>query len=212
MMMRHLTEERLNDYVDELLSVQEITEVERHLADCNDCREAVESTRSLLRQASDLPDLPPARDLLPGIRSATRRRGFAPYRWGALAASLAIVAAASIGTLVMQRQAAPAATAAFAEPAMATPGGDAMEELRQAEIQFAQAAKVLLETLKARRDELPAEALAALESNLTLIDESIDDVRRSLDSGGRDAQSEHALATLYHQKMRLLWKASRLSS
>ena len=211
-MMHHQSEEKLNDYVDEVLSEQDRLDVERHLAECTECRQSVEALRSLIRRAAVLPDLPPSRDLLPGIRRATNRRGFAPYRWGALAASLLVVAAASIGTLVMKPRTEPGTARASAERAVAVSGDDAMAELRQAEIEFAQAARVLLETLEARRDELPSEALAALESNLALIDDSIDDVRRSLGTGGRDAKSERVLATLYHQKMRLLWKASRLSS
>ena len=59
-----------------------------------------------------------------------------------------------------------------------------MAELRAAEKAFAEAAQLLLETLEARRGELPDAALAALEENIALIDESIDEVRRSLGSNG----------------------------
>jgi len=200
-MKRHPSEELLNDYVDETLSAAERLELERHLAECDDCGDTVEEIRSLVRRAAELPDLPPARDLLPGIRQATKqdRPGF--QRWGALAASLILVGAAAIGTLLLQQR--------TGQSVAQVP---AMVELRAAEEAFAKAAQVLLETLESRRGEIPEEALVALEENITLIDESIDEVRRSLNPDGDQVESERALTALYQQKMQLIWKVSRLSS
>ena len=54
--------------------------------------------------------------------------------------------------------------------------------------------------------------VSSAEPDLVLIDESIDEVRRSLGADGDPVQSEKALTALYQQKMQLLWKVSRLSS
>jgi hypothetical protein len=211
-MKRHPSEELLNDYVDETLSAAERLELERHLAECDDCGDTVEEIRSLVRRAAELPDLPPARDLLPGIRRATHqdRAGF--QRWGALAASLIIVGAAAIGTLLLQQRTGQSVARVPAAQTTESSEVTAMAELRAAEEAFAKAAQVLLETLESRRGELPQEALAALEENITLIDESIDEVRRSLNPDGDQVESGRALTALYQQKMQLIWKVSRLSS
>jgi hypothetical protein len=211
-MKRHPTEEQLNEYVDDALSEAERLELERHLAECDDCSSAEKEIRSLVRRAAELPDLRPARDLLPGIRQAVKPNPARFHRWGALAASLLLVASAAIGALLIQQRTGPRVAQSPAEPTSTSSEDAAMAELRAAEKAFAQAAQVLLETLEARRGELPAEALAALEDNIALIDDSIDAVRASLHSNGGQAQSEWALAALYQQKMQLLWKVSRLSS
>jgi hypothetical protein len=211
-MKRHPTEEQLNDYVDDALSEAERLELERHLAECDDCSSAQEEIRSLVRRAAELPDLRPARDLLPGIRQAAKPNPARFHRWGALAASLLLVASAAIGALLIQQRTGPTVAQSPAAQTSTSSEDAAMAELRAAEKAFAQAAQVLLETLEARRGELPAEALAALEDNIALIDDSIAAVRASLHSNGAQAQSERALAALYQQKMQLLWKVSRLSS
>lgn len=211
-MKRHPSEELLNDYVDEALPGAERSEVQQHLSYCDACRATVDEIRSLLRSAADLPDLPPGRDLLPGIRRATRQDGARFQRWGALAASLLIVGSAAIGALLIQQRAGTTVAQAPAAQTYASSEETAMAELRAAEQAFAQAAQVLLETLESRRGELPEEALVALEENIALIDDSIDAVRRSLSSNGDPVESERALAALYQQKMQLLWKVSRLSS
>ena len=211
-MKRHPSEELLNDYVDETLSAAERLELERHLAECDDCGDTVEEIRSLVRRAAELPDLPPARDLLPGIRRATQqdRAGF--RRWGALAASLIIVGAAAIGTLLLQQRTGQSVAQAPAAQTTESSELTAMAELRAAEEAFTKAAQALLETLESRRGEIPQEALVALDENITLIDESIDEVRRSLNPDGDQVESERALTALYQQKMQLIWKVSRLSS
>ena len=138
-MRRHPTEELLNDYVDEALAETERLEVEQHLANCDECHAAVEEIRTLVQRAADLPNLPPRRDLLPGIRRATRQDGARFHRWGALAASLLIVGSAAIGTLLIQQRT--GSTVAQAPAAQVSPSSEdsAMAELRAAEQAFAKA-------------------------------------------------------------------------
>jgi hypothetical protein len=156
--------------------------------------------------------LPPSRDLLPEIRRATGQDGVRRSRWGALAASLLVVGSAALAALLLQQRDEPSVARVPAGQASTFAEDAAMAELREAERAFAQAAQVLLETLEARRGQIPAEALAALQQNIALIDESIDEVRRSLGTEGDRGRSERTLAALYQQKMQLLWRASRLSS
>jgi hypothetical protein len=65
--MSHITEDRLNDYVDELLPDGARRAVEAHLATCATCRGEEAELRALLRAAVELPGVPPARDLWSGI-------------------------------------------------------------------------------------------------------------------------------------------------
>jgi anti-sigma factor RsiW len=208
----HPSDALLNDYVDGELDAGQRAELERHLGHCVACRTAVDEIRTLVGQAAALPPLPPARDLLPQIRRATRVEGARLHRWGALAASLLVVASAAIGALILQQREAPQVVE---RPVSGAPGSSqaaAVAELRAAERAFAEAARILLETLESRREEIPEAALVALEENIALIDRSIDEVRASLDSDGVNMQSERTLTALYEQKMQLLWKVSRLSS
>lgn len=65
-----ISEERLNDYVDGLLSADETRQVERRLAECSEARSTVRFLRSLREEASTLPtSIEPGRDLWPTIQS-----------------------------------------------------------------------------------------------------------------------------------------------
>lgn len=70
-MSEAISEERLNDYVDGLLSAADTAAIERHLAQSAEARATVEFLRSLRQRASELPrSIEPERDLWPGIRDS----------------------------------------------------------------------------------------------------------------------------------------------
>jgi len=67
-MNERMNEERLNDYVDGLLSEDEAREVEDYLAGSAEAHQTVESLRLLKARTAELPDsIEPSRDLWPGI-------------------------------------------------------------------------------------------------------------------------------------------------
>lgn len=69
-MIPHPDDERLNDFVDQLLSDVEAAQVRRHLESCATCRAEVDDLRALLAQAAELPlAVAPPRDLWTGIRA-----------------------------------------------------------------------------------------------------------------------------------------------
>jgi predicted anti-sigma-YlaC factor YlaD len=87
--MPHVTEEQLNLYLDQVLSSQECTAIEAHLAVCATCRAELESLQSLFVALNTLPADPLSDDLAAGVlsavagerqRAAQRRRGV----WGVL--------------------------------------------------------------------------------------------------------------------------------
>lgn len=90
----HLSEERLNGFVDGTLPVAERAEVERHLVACAACRAEIEELRALLRNAGALPKrIEPPRDLWAGIESriAVRPSARPPFHLWALAAAAVLI-------------------------------------------------------------------------------------------------------------------------
>jgi len=119
--MKHCAdyEERLNDYLDNLLAPPERAGVEQHLEGCAGCREALAAMRSLRERTASLPrSVEPARNLWPGIRDslAGPRRpvpgsilGFPAWMtgWGRLvpaAASVALVLLVAVAVVIALRR------------------------------------------------------------------------------------------------------------
>jgi hypothetical protein len=50
-----LTEQEINDYLDQLLTEEEVLKVEAHLADCDDCREMIEASQMVMTALKELP-------------------------------------------------------------------------------------------------------------------------------------------------------------
>jgi anti-sigma factor RsiW len=70
-MSKEISDERLNDYVDGLLSAAETAEIEMHLAHSSEARDTVEFLRALRERSAGLPrSMEPERDLWPGIRES----------------------------------------------------------------------------------------------------------------------------------------------
>ena len=92
-MTEHLSEERLNGYVDGTLDPADREAVDRHLAACATCRLEVERMTALVAGARALPRaLDPPTDLWPGVASRLRRPGI-PW-WLAAAAVLTLAVSA----------------------------------------------------------------------------------------------------------------------
>jgi hypothetical protein len=78
-MSEPISEQRLGDYVDGVLSENEAAEVERRLAESAGARATVDFLRSLRVQAERLPEaIEPDRDLWPGIRARMAPAPLAP--------------------------------------------------------------------------------------------------------------------------------------
>ena len=101
----HLTEARVSDYADGVLDAATRADVERHLASCPDCRDAVRETRAVvaLAQRSRLDVSAPA-ELWPLVASSTihlatvRRQVLASMRGVLMLVAIALVAATAVIT------------------------------------------------------------------------------------------------------------------
>jgi hypothetical protein len=75
-------QDRLNDFVDDLLPDQERQKVEQHLERCASCRQEAQLLRALLEDAAGLPkSFSPPRDLWPGIAARIEREKIPIHAW-----------------------------------------------------------------------------------------------------------------------------------
>jgi predicted anti-sigma-YlaC factor YlaD len=112
----------LDEYIDGSLSESDRLNIERHLDECAECRNAFRRLQNLVNRASRLPrSIEPGRDLWPGIRSRLNpteqekqvpQRGISHYgatRWlGGSAAAAAILALCILGYWLYLKPSTPA--------------------------------------------------------------------------------------------------------
>lgn len=220
-MMLHPTEERLNDYVDGLLSGGEAEVLEHHLEGCAACRAEVEGVRSLLLHVAELPrDLSPPPEVWEAVREETLDR---PHgRWGALwgmryglaAAAVLLVALSSTVTVMMVdgRGSDPAPLTVAPAPAASPEALVGLASLRAVEVEYVRTAADLEAVLEARHDRLAPETVRVLEENLRIMDEAIREARAALEADPASTQLPHVLSSTYQEKINVLERAVRLSA
>ncbi len=71
--VHHLSDETLNEWLDQALEAHSRPAVEAHLAACRDCAARLDILRSLFARLEALPDLPLERDLSASVVTAIRR-------------------------------------------------------------------------------------------------------------------------------------------
>lgn len=94
--MKHLTEDQLNEYLDNLLDEQTLQSVEAHLFQCADCRNQMEALTQVFIDLDNLPEIPLPRDLTPAILAKLSQREPVRIWTRAFAAQWGLV----VGTLV----------------------------------------------------------------------------------------------------------------
>lgn len=209
---------RLEDYADGELAQLDGATVERHLAGCADCREALRELREWIAAARKLQGIEPQRDLFPEIVAAIEGRAgdaatgaVAPRsapRWLAAAAALllALVGGAAgwwwRGTPEAVRSVAAESTSAILS--VEAPDGGALLEIIAA-------TDALADLVEARRGQISPEMAAILEQNLAIIDRAIAELRQAGQPPDGSAQTL-ALSAMYRNKLELLRRAARLST
>jgi anti-sigma factor RsiW len=211
---------RLDDWLDGALTGDAAREVESHLAGCAACRERERELRQLLAHAAALPRSAPSRDLWPGIAErigggwlAWGARGFQPLMLAAAAVVVLGVAALLFTRLAPERVrtvtmpgASPSATTLVAAGNVSDP------VLAQAEHEYEEAARALLEALQRRRAVVPAEDLARVESNLQVIDRALAEVREALVKDPKSPELNRMLVATHRKKVDVLRRVVRLST
>jgi Predicted transmembrane transcriptional regulator (anti-sigma factor) len=211
--MTHLTE-RLSDYIDGSLSPSEREEVERHLAECEECANTLADLRGVVARVQALNDRPPAGDLWPGIAAfigegevvrpikRSRRVVFTVPQLLAAAIALMLLSAGGVAWFMHGHAAEPSqgATPTVIPAANVTRKGydAAVTELQQ--------------VLAENRGKLDSTTVRVLESKLALIDKAIGEAQQALAADPKNPYLHGHLAETQMQKVELLQRAALLAA
>jgi hypothetical protein len=209
-------DERLDDWLDGALTPQVASEVEAHLIYCSLCQERERRLRQVLAHASALPrSLTPPRDLWPGIA----RRVGCQWSWGAWGpVALAAAAAVVVGlTAALWNDSAPSQVRTVQIPASSAETrlvADTVPDpvLAAAERDYDAATNALLEALQQRGSRLQPEALAAVQTNLEVIDRALAEVRQALVRDPSNPELSRMLVATHRKKVDVLRRVVKLST
>ncbi|HKI96772.1 MAG TPA: zf-HC2 domain-containing protein [Gemmatimonadales bacterium] len=213
---------RLSEYLDDELAADERATLERHLADCAECRETLTELERVVGRARALDDRDPRRDLWPNIArqigapvpiTAARRTGrrIALTVPQLAAAGLALLLAGGGGAAMFLRShgAPPAPTGPMAVrsngPVTATPA-------RFAGVAYDQAVADLERVLRERRGSLDTATVRVLTESLASIDRAITRARAALAADPSDTYLNEHLAETMRRKLELLRRAAALAT
>lgn len=201
--------DKLSDYLDgEGLRDEERQEIAAHLAHCRSCSTTLDELRQVVARARTLPDIPPATDLWPGLRSRIGQGAAArvsPLR-RRFSFTLPQLAAASLALMVL--------SGAFVWMArLGAPGTDlppvTADTLQTTPVSFAdaqynEAIADLERALEVGRKQLDPQTVRIVEENLMAIDRAIEQSRRALAADPANLFLNNHLAEARKRKLTLL--------
>jgi anti-sigma factor RsiW len=228
-----INEERLNDYVDGLLSEQAAAEVERYLASSADARDTVQFLRSLRAQAEELPaSIEPERDLWPEVqrhmapaplvsvegaaRGATTPSAaswwppLGAFQWATLAAAamfLVVTSSAITAWLVAVPGVGDAPTDAAGG---GVPTSVALTGMAAIEAEYAVQIERLVWALYENRERLDPDTVSTIETNLRVIDRAIRQAYEAMEEDPENPGLARMLNNNYRHKLQLLQRTTRI--
>ncbi|HUP20574.1 MAG TPA: zf-HC2 domain-containing protein [Gemmatimonadota bacterium] len=215
--------ERLSDYIDGDLAPGERGEMEAHVAACPECAAALADLRRVVAAAGALENAPPERDLWPGIaerlglpagrvevlplepRRTARRFAFTMPQLAAAAVAFLLLGAG--GVWLARDGAAPTVAERPAAGEAGAPTVQVADFPGQAG--YAEAVGDLERILEENRDRLDPATVRAVEQNLAIIDQAIEDTRRALAEDPADPYLNRHLAANMQHKVDVLRQATR---
>lgn len=214
---------RLSEYIDGELQPDEHDALERHLVECDACREAVASLRRVRMRAGAIADRPPHVDLWPGIaqrigvspgayqpvdRSGRHRRQWA-FTLPQLAAAAVALVAIGAGSVWFTAGSGSAGVASAPER-VTTPFE--LDGRLASVISYDAAVADLERVLSDNRERLDSVTVRVLEENLLIIDRAIEHSRKALAADPSDAYLNTHLAETMQRKLALLRRAADIAS
>jgi anti-sigma factor RsiW len=218
--MHETWRDRLSEYLDGELAPDERATLERHLAECADCRTALGELQAVVERAHGLEDREPAAALWAGIaerighdpqmiglagRRRRRRVSFSVPQLLAAGITLMMVTAGGVWLSLGPRSPSGMSQGAAddaVEPSAfvaAMPG-------------FESAVGDLQVVLAEHRDQLDSATVRVLEENLAIIDKAIEEAREALDRDPANAYLNQHLADNMWRKVRLLRQAAAIAT
>lgn len=235
-MSNHLREDRIQDYVDDLLCHEERIDAEQHLLICAVCQAEVAALRDLVGELHSVPrSIEPVHDLLGGVNAridalqsgdpATgaplrlRERSLWSLRVPLAAAAVVLIAisATATATLVLSRNA--ARDDGFGNGATATDTGSSVIRASQSgpageqttlDKRYATATRELEALLIAQQSQLAPETRRLVEENLRVIDHALAEARGALLGDPNNAALTDLMRSAYEKKLDLLRHATQL--
>jgi anti-sigma factor RsiW len=215
--MHETVNDRLSEYLDDELSADERTTVERHLESCERCRADLAGLRAVTVRARTLSDTPPLADLWPGVAerigasgtssaaSPARRFSFTLPQLVAAGLALMVLSGGMVWLARLGGERTDFPTIA-AESEQASP----VAPVNIADDAYDEAIVDLQRTLEAGRDRLDAQTVRILEENLATIDRAIAQCREALVSDPANVYLSAYLAGTRARKLALLRHATAL--
>lgn len=212
----HIDLESLSAFADGDLGAVHALRVERHVAECGQCRVALERVRALVKTAASLPRevaAPPGawtviRDRLPVPGS----QSLVPGRWwhnGWLASAAALVLIVGTASLMILLQ--PSSKAKAAKLA-STNRAPVPVSLAAVERSYEPTLSELRRTLDSQRGALAPSTVRTLEHSMALIDTAIAEARSALQADPASDALVDLLSSSYQRKVEFLKRATALSS
>ena len=218
----------LSDYLDdEELSLEERHRIEKHLAECGECRATLADLREVALQASALVDTPPAVDLWPGVAAriggveqawaaAPQKPAILPMRPAARRFSFTVPQLVAAGLALMLLSGGTVWLARMGGQRTDFPPVSAQRDDRQltdvhaVDAYYDQAIADLQRTMDAGRGRLDPATLRVLETNLQAIDRAIEQCRAALATDPGSVYLSTHLANAQRRKLTLLRRATAL--
>ena len=210
----------ISDYVDGVLAPELRDALRRHTDECAECHRLLQDFEAMACEAKGLERLSPPDGAWLKIRSSLREakareaasgraaRAYTSFfkplfprlrlvpAMATVAATVVLVAA--VGILYLQ----PWQTTMSAEEAAVD--SFTLTKLDEAETHYEEAVKALNEALAAQQSDLDPEVTEVFETNLALVDASIQTCREAVRRDPRDLEAQYALLDSYKEKVQLM--------
>jgi|SRR5947207_411112 len=224
--------EKLSDYLDAELSVEEQRAVAAHVAGCSACARTLDELRAVVEHAGKLPAAAPSTDLWSGIAERIAAEGTRPsvasgwtrrrfsFTWAELAAATVVLVLIS-GWAALRLT--PGMSRANVQPNNESAGRladganlDARPDVSLANVsvddtEYDAAVADLQRALQNGRGRLDPTTVSVVEQNLTVIDQAVDEARRALAEDPANADLSGYLLETRRRKLDLLRHAAALS-
>jgi len=222
--------EKLSEYIDDGLTAGERVTIEDHLASCSQCARLVEDLRAVVNVAQAVEDSPPDTDLWPAIagrleprgprvvaidsRRGPRRFTFSIPQLAAASLAVALLSAGAVWIAIWDG-------GGVTGPSTVAVGSGSEEPITGVTLASSSAPEAFAEYEAAVADlerlldeiseDIDPESRRAIDRNLVIIDQAIQQTRGALEADPNDVYLNTHLASTMQRKIDVLQEATRLA-